>query len=188
MAGEVEFSPSKAGPAGLVKLIAALDHVLLLFDIDKVLADARVSRIDAAIDLIGANPIDLIAHIKKPGKRLVYVGAQGHPETFYLYERRKPLKNPPSSWSVKTTGPLRLKLYERRDYHRQLKLPPPYGPSPVTRAEVEMRWTKSRPLFSDLFSLKNGHARGVSGAVEACAMVANDITLYRPKSSTTNSR
>ena len=150
-----EFSASKAGPLGLVKLTAALEAVLPFLDITKLVQAFRVARIDAAIDCIGATPLDLIAHIPKPGKRMVFVGAHGRPESVYFYELKKPLKMPPKKFSVSTRGPLRLTLYERRAYHLQRLIEPPYGPSPVTRAEVSLRWTKERPFLSALADINN---------------------------------
>ncbi|MDB5700692.1 MAG: hypothetical protein JWL66_891 [Sphingomonadales bacterium] len=150
----LEFSASKAGPEGLMKLLAGLEEALPL-NVPALLGSFLVSRVDPAIDLIGANPLDLIGHVPKPGKRLVYVGSHGRPETIYLYDAKKPLKSPPKSVTYNTLGTLRLKLYERRDYFRQLMLPPPYGNSPVTRAEIEMRWKKGRPYLRDLAEIKN---------------------------------
>lgn len=154
----LEFSVSKASPHGLVQLTAAVEEALPLV-FEKVLPDFRVSRVDAAIDLVGIRPIDVISRIKKPGKRLVYVGDHGEPESLYLYEKRKLLKEPPKSLSTKTTGPFRLKLYERRDYFKQLLLEPPYAGCPVTRVETTKKWTNKtpskRPALSSLANLSN---------------------------------
>ena len=150
----LEFSAWKAGPAGLLKLTALMDDALPLA-IQQVIAGFAVSRMDVAIDCIGAEPIDLITRIKKQGKRLTYVGDNGRPETVYLYEKKPPLKGPPGKLGIKTTGPARLKLYERRAYMSQFSLPPTYGSCPVTRAEAQMRWTKGRPLLGKLLGLKN---------------------------------
>jgi hypothetical protein len=152
---KLEFSPSKAGPKGLAKLTDGLEAVLPFLDIKELIKAFTVGRIDCAIDCIGVWPLDLIAHIPLPGKRMVYVGDQGRPESVYFYQRKKPRKKPPHSLSVKTVGPHRLTLYERRDYHLQLCLKPPYGPSPVTRAEVTKRWTKKRPALADLSAITN---------------------------------
>lgn len=150
----LEFSASKAGPDGLGKLASIMDDALPL-SIPQVIAGFSISRVDVAVDCIGAEPIDLIARIKKQGKRLTYVGDNGRPETVYLYEKKPPLKGPPGKLGIKTTGPARLKLYERRAYLSQFSLPPTYGPCPVTRAEVQMRWTKGRPSLGKLLGLKN---------------------------------
>lgn len=132
----LEFSASKAGPSGLVKLMSRVDDALNL-NFAALLATFRVSRIDPAIDLIGAEPLDVIAHVPNPGKRLVYIGDNGRPESMYLYEKKKPLEQPPQSMAYKTTGPLRLKLYERKAAFKQLLLTPPYGECPVTRIEYD---------------------------------------------------
>lgn len=153
---KLEFSASKAGPTGLAKLTSLMSDATFL-NVDKLLGTMRVRRIDAAIDLIGAEPLDVIAHIKKPGKRLVYVGDHGRPESVYLYEKKPPLKQPPQKLAKRTVGPLRLKLYERQSYFEQLKLDPPYGPCPITRAETESEWDskKQQPKLADLADLKN---------------------------------
>ena len=151
---KLEFSASKAGAAGLAQLTSRIEDAVP-FQMAALLGSFRISRIDPAIDLIGARPIDLICHVPKPGKRLVYVGNNGRAESLYLYEAKPPLKKPPASITYKTQGPLRLKIYERRDYFLQLALSPPYGPSPVTRAELEMRWKKQRPLLATLSDLPN---------------------------------
>jgi hypothetical protein len=150
----LEFSAWKAGPAGLVKLTSLMEEALPL-TVSNVIAAFVVSRIDAAIDCIGAEPIDLIAHIPKGGKRLTYVGDNGRPETVYLFEKKKPLAKPPGKLGIKTTGPARLKLYERRAYLSQFHLLPTYGSCPVTRAEVQLRWTKGRPSLAKLLTLSN---------------------------------
>lgn len=167
---KLEFSPAKAGPQGLVKLAAALEAVLPFLNIKKLIRAFTVGRIDCAIDCIGVRPIDLIAHIPVPGKRMVFVGDQGRPESVYFFKLKKPRTTPPQTLSVKTFGPQRLTLYERRDYHLQLCLKPPYGPCPVTRAEVSKRWTKKRPPLADLPMISNlfqGRRVGYAAAVPA---------------------
>lgn len=153
---KLNFSASKAGSAGLLQLTSRLDNALPLV-IDKVLGTMLVRRIDPAIDIIGAEPLDLIAHVPKPGKRMIYVGDHGRPESVYLYEKKAALKKPPTKLKKRTTGPLRLKLYERMSYQLQLLLEPPYGPCPVTRAEVECVWDQAaqRPPLAELADLKN---------------------------------
>lgn len=155
---KLEFSPSKAGPAGHKQLIASVADILWFLQIERLLAAFRVLRIDPAIDLIAVYPLDLIAHVPDPGKRMVYVGADGHPESVYLYEAKPLPEKPPASWSSRgTLGTLRLKLYERRAYHVQLGIEPPYGLCPVTRAELLMRWLnkQQRPFLTDLAGIKN---------------------------------
>jgi hypothetical protein len=153
---KLKFSASKAGHAGLLQLTSQLDDALPL-KVDKVLGTMVVYRIDPAIDIIGAEPLDLIAHVPKPGKRMIYVGDHGRPESVYHYEKKAPLTKPPTKLKKRTTGPLRLKLYERMSYHLQLLLDPPYGSCPVTRAEVETVWRQvaQRPSLAELAGLKN---------------------------------
>ena len=175
---KLEFSASKAGTTGLVQLTAAIDDALPL-NVNAVLGSFQVSRVDPAIDLIGAEPLDLIAHVPNPGKRLVYVGQHGRPESVYLYEAKKPIHAPPKSLTYNTRGPLRLKLYERREYFRQLMIAPPYGECPVTRAETEIRWKKKsqRPYLADLASISNlleGRRVAYAAAIAKMAGIANE--------------
>lgn len=150
----LELSVSKAGPAGLAQLTSLIDENLP-FQVDRLFGTMRVRRLDAAIDLIGAEPIDLIAHVKKPGKRMVFVGDNGRPESQYLYERRDWLTEPPKQLKTKTRGPLRLTLYERRSYFEQLALEPLWGACPYTRAEVQSTWTYKEPMLASLADLPN---------------------------------
>lgn len=146
----LKFSPAKAGPEGLLKLTSAIEAIAPFANVKKLIASFRISRLDAAVDCIGASPLDLIAHVPKPGKRMVFVGAHGRPETVYHFALKKPFATPPQSYGVRTYGPNRLTLYERRDFHLQLALQPPYGEAPVTRAEVTKSWKKGRPALADL--------------------------------------
>lgn len=106
---------------------------------------------------------------------MVYIGSHGRPESVYFYQAKAPLNKPPSKLGVKTTGPHRLTLYERRDYHLQLALQPPYGPCPVTRAEVSKRWTKKRPPLAKLADIENLFA-GRRLAYAAAVPVSNGRT------------
>lgn len=153
---KLDFSVSKAGPVGLAKLTALLEDALQM-NVKAILGSMRVQRINPAIDLIGAEPLDLIPHVPKPGKRMIYVGDHGRPESVYLYAKKAPLKQPPQTITKRTTGPLRLKLYERQSYFEQLKLDPPYGECPVTRAEVQSDWKqkKKQPWLANLATLPN---------------------------------
>lgn len=152
---KLEFNPSKARAQGLKKIIEEIEDTVAFLNLDALIGAFKIARLDAAIDCIGAHPLDLIAHIPKKGKRLMYSGHDGRPESIFLYERKPALSKPPSQLGVRTTGPLRLTLYERRSYHRQLKLPPPYGDCPVTRVEVTRRWNKGRPHLSALGEISN---------------------------------
>ncbi len=166
-----EFNAAKVGPAGFVRLTEGLAAALPFLCIPKLINSFKIARIDAAVDCIGATPLDLIAHIPKPGKRMVFVGDHGRPESVYFYQKKPPPKSPPKKLGTRrTTGPHRLTLYERRDYHLQLLLQPPYGPSPVTRAEVPKRWTKKRPFLTEVAGLTNlfiGRSVAYAAAVDA---------------------
>lgn len=151
---KLELSAWKAGPAGLARIEKAIAEVFS-FRLHKMLPDMRISRLDAAIDLIGVEPLDLIGHAPEEGKRMVWVGDHGRPESIYFFKQKAHRTAPPLNLGVSTKGPQRLTLYERSAMQRQLGFPPTYGDVPVTRAEVSKRWTKDRPHLKDLLSISN---------------------------------
>jgi hypothetical protein len=151
----VEFNPARLGAEGVVQLTAQISQCLLpLIMFDKILPALRVSRVDVAVDCIGAQVIDLIVNIKKPGKRMIYVGEAGLPESVYFFGR----KTAPSkhvTMPLKTTGPVRLLVYDKRAECVQHNLPAPYGNAPVTRVEANRTWKQNRPLLSELGGIEN---------------------------------
>ncbi|WP_207793872.1 hypothetical protein, partial [Polymorphobacter multimanifer] len=151
----LEFNPRKAGSVGLVQIQEGVELAAPFVDFDKALGAFTISRLDAAIDCIGVTPLDLIALIPKPGKRMVYLGKHGMPETIYFYQDKLLPKNPPKTSAYRTTGTHRLTLYERRAYQKQLAQPSTYGDCPVTRAEVVQVWRSKRPAFADLVTMQN---------------------------------
>jgi hypothetical protein len=153
----LEFSARKAGPEGLARIEKAVNEVFS-FRLHKMLPDMDVARLDVAVDMIGVEPLDLIGHVPKEGKRQVWIGDHGRPETVYFFEKKKPFQTPPKKVKVRTHGPQRLTLYERSAYEKQRGQPPSYGPAPVTRAEVSTRWTKKRPPLKSLATCPNRFA------------------------------
>lgn len=151
----VEFNPARLGAAGVVQLTAQISQCLLpLIVFEKLLPALRVSRVDVAVDCIGAQVIDLIVNIEKPGKRMLYVGESGLPESVYFFGHKAPLSKP-STIPSKTTGPLRLLVYDKRAECIQHNLPAPYGNAPLTRVEAIRTWKQNRPLLSELGGIDN---------------------------------
>jgi hypothetical protein len=152
----IEFNPFKAGISGMSAIRDAIEMIIAPFlDFDRMLGSLQITRVDAAVDCIGARPLDLIVRVPKPGKRMIFASDDGDPEAVYLYEKKPDPASPPGNGSYRTTGPLRLKLYERSAYQRQYGQLPTYGGCPVTRSEVSVAWNKNRPLLSQLVDIKN---------------------------------
>lgn len=149
----LEFSPSRAGPQGLKAIEEGIDVVAGALDFDRLLGAFRIARMDAAIDCIGAYPLDLAARVAKEGKRHTYSSPGIGPESVYIHKATPlPLAGGKPS---KPLGQLLLTLYERRSQYVQKGWPPPYGDWPVTRAEVRRRWSNHRPSFHKLADLTN---------------------------------
>lgn len=123
----LEMNPRKLGPKGFKTLIAILNDPDGPFSGKAVLKNARVTRIDVAVDLEGVQTDDLIAFHKDEQQRSMYIGADGVLETLYLHG--KPSKTKPA-------GKVLVGLYDRAKERLKKGKQPPFGPSPVTRVEI----------------------------------------------------
>lgn len=153
---KVEFNPNRMGAVGGVQLTAQIqERVGLAINFPKVMPDFQIARLDVAVDCIGVSMIDVIAHTKKAGKRMVFVGGSRNLESVYIYAPKLVSKN--EEVHPKTTkGPLQLKLYDKRAERLQHNFPPPYGETPVVRVETTKRWNgNNRPMLSQLAQIPN---------------------------------
>lgn len=123
----LEINPRKLGPKGFKTLLAILNDPHGPFAGKAVLKNARVTRIDVAVDFEGVQTDDLVAFHKDEHQRSMYIGADGVLETLYLHG--KPSKTKPS-------GKVLVGLYDRAKERLKKGKQPPFGPSPVTRVEL----------------------------------------------------
>mgnify|MGYP003635576837 CR=1 FL=1 len=158
----LEFNPRKVGPVGLKALTDELSYAKT-FRIYRFLADCRLTRLDVAVDFIGVAISEVIASVSLPGKRTFYVGDDGSLETTQFHRNNpppkqayspagKPKKVPRSSDPL---GPVVAKLYDRVKERAAVLQPAPFGPAPVTRAEIVKRWNGGGPKLVQLDGHKN---------------------------------
>lgn len=89
----LELNPRKLGPPGFQQLRKVLDasHKGPL-QLSGYLQDARVSRLDIAVDIVGAQVNELILTHKSEGKRSTVLGPDGELETLMVHRILQPVK------------------------------------------------------------------------------------------------
>ncbi len=139
----LECNPRKLGLAGFELLTLILGD---LFDLKEMNAASRLTRLDAAIDIVGVDIAEIVARHTDGGKRRMYVGRDSKLETVYLNAK-------------KGSKAMRAVLYDRHRLALDKKKKPPFGEAPVTRIEVvstnigKNEWPLSRlPTLPDRFA------------------------------------
>lgn len=80
-----EWNPSKLGPDGMAFFRKRLTQIFQgSFTYADLLQDGKVTRVDAAIDLVNVSIDDVLIVTKTPEKSIVYHGTDGGTETIYL--------------------------------------------------------------------------------------------------------
>ena len=159
---KLEFNPRKVGPIGFKALTDELSYAKT-FRIDRFLADCRLTRLDVAVDFIGVAVSEAIASVPLPGKRTFYVGDDGCLETMQFHRNNPPPKQTYSPAgepkkvprSTNPLGKVVAKLYDRVKERATVLQPAPFGPAPVTRAEIVKRWKGGGPKLVQLEGHKN---------------------------------
>ena len=151
----IEFNPRKCGTSGLRKIMRVMSGALIGFDPEKLLGNAYVTGLDIAVDLIGVAPQDLVVRMPKAGKTTSVRDQTGRLETAYFYGAKPVPTAPPKKAGYKTTGPLRLRLYDRVALKLANAKPAPYGDIAITRVERTHRWTKNAPSLGSISKIKN---------------------------------
>jgi len=149
------LNPCKVGAQQMLAIPELFENALWMFDFYKFLEATHITRVDCAIDIIGARPIDLICRIENPGKRMAFLDGKYGPESFYWFQKKEHPSAPPKSSNYKSQGPTRLLVYERRARAIQHGFQPPHGKTPVTRVEIKHMWKGAWHPFSSLPNLKN---------------------------------
>jgi hypothetical protein len=143
----MEFNPRKVGLAGCKQLQNELEQAATgAFHFGLFLADARLSRLDVAVDYADLRPVDLIVTTKKKeGQRVHYLGTDGSLETIQVHRPTKKAG----------VGSLAAKMYDRNRERKAHGKPPPYAGRHVTRLEiVKTRFPKGFGL-ADLPKMAN---------------------------------
>lgn len=188
----LEMNPRKVGPTGFEQLANLLSG---WFNLQSIAEAARVTRLDIALDIVGAHITEVIAFQKAQGKRVHYVGSDGLLETVYVnrklpafkqkYDEYGPIK--PKKRKYPAGKPL-LKLYDRVRERASMGADAPFGDAPVTRVEiVKDRFVKTK--LQDLLTLpdpfagtKVGYVVGQSNKMPAVwRRYASMSALYPPE-------
>lgn len=153
----LEFNPRRLGPDGFAALAMDL-RFANTFDLDKFLAHARCTRLDAAVDFINLGPWETVLHSKIAGKRVNYIGEDGELETVQLHKPSPPAKQvlDPAGTVVgvklprSRLGIVHAKLYDRVKERAGVLKNPPFAGVPITRFEVVRIWKGNGPLLTSL--------------------------------------
>jgi hypothetical protein len=142
----IEMNPRKLGPNGFADLIKVLSSSGKQFDVGCLMAAAKVTRYDVAVDIVGLHVSEIVAVHKPEGKRSLYIGSDGALETVYIHKKLQPpkaheydeegvlLKKP--KLPSKPAGAVALKIYDRVKLRQALGWPGPFGDCPVSRVEM----------------------------------------------------
>jgi hypothetical protein len=187
----LEMNPRKIGPMGFGQLAKLLS---CWFDLQSIAEAAAVTRLDVAVDIVGAHVTEIVALQKHQGKRVHYVGNDGMLETVYVnrklpafkqkYDDYGPIK--PKRRKSPAGKPL-LKLYDRVRERASVGVDAPFGDAPVTRVEiVKDRFVKFKlknlPALADPFAgTKAGYVASQSNMMPAVwRRYASLSALYGP--------
>ena len=123
----LDFNPRKLGRKGFSKLVSILSDPSGPFKFKPFIEQARVTRIDVAVDLVGVQVSELLVRHKKQGVRSYYVGKDGVLETLYVHRGKT---------KAKPSGNVALMAYDRRKERVSKGKSPPFGLADVTRIEI----------------------------------------------------
>lgn len=149
----IEFNPRKLKSEGHTQLLETLAYASPgPIDVDAILRDARISRLDVAVDLFSVRPEALLLTTMATGKRQEIFGPDGRLETIYLYgPKKKPAA--PLKALRKPFGALVLKVYDRNRERAAWGKPPPYPGGFVTRLEASVSRFGKQPYLYSLLAL-----------------------------------
>lgn len=151
----VEFNPRKLKPEGHAQLLETLALASPgPINVGAVLRDARISRLDVAVDLFSVRPEALLLTTKvtDTGKRQEIFGPDGRLETVYLYgPKKKPTA--PLKALRKPFGALIVRVYDRNRERAAWGKPPPYPGGFVTRLEASVTRFGKQPYLPSLLAL-----------------------------------
>lgn len=139
-----EFNPDRLGVAGLSAFKKQIPVILLgNGSWATLIENAKITRLDIAVDLHNIDIENLLIGTMKPGKKISYFGIEGKAETNYL------------NVTSKGSG---LYVYDKKQKYVDDKQPPEFGDTPHTRVEVRTSTTKG---ILGLLSLMN-HLKKIS--------------------------
>ncbi|WP_426041538.1 hypothetical protein [Brevundimonas sp. TWP2-3-4b1] len=181
----IELNPRKIGPAGFKALAGDLSYSHT-FRLARYLADAKITRLDTAVDFIGVQVADTLPQIEPLGKSSYVVGRDGVLETISLHRPAPPPKqNYDAAGAPKKVkrsdnplGEVLVKVYDRVRERASVLQPAPFGPAEVTRCEVVKKWKGHGPTLLKLTSFGNP-LNDVSLTYVNAAVPNSDLQLWK---------
>jgi hypothetical protein len=136
----IHANPRALGEEGVFELINRL-HVVTQkrLRVGAFLASATISRLDVAVDVVGLAVPELMVSAVGEGKRVQFYAKGGELETVNVHLAHNLGKDgkPPAKQKKSPLNDLLVKIYDKRAERINQGFPPPFGPAPVTRIEVE---------------------------------------------------
>lgn len=134
----IEFNPRKLKPEGHTQLLETLAYASPEpIKVGAILRDARLSRLDVAVDLFSVRPEALLLTTTPTGKRQEIFGPDGRLETVYLYGPKKKATAPLKALR-NPFGALIVRVYDRNRERAAWGKPSPYPGGFVTRLEASV--------------------------------------------------
>lgn len=135
----IEFNPSKLGPQAMWELASIWEEIdFHNFPLPSLMSDARITRIDVAIDCIGLSPVDIIVYNKDVWKVWSATSPKEGVQTANHYKSSGIYKSP----SVSPKRRADLMVYDKREEQLAKGIEPIYGEQEHTRIELSLN-TKS---------------------------------------------
>lgn len=160
---ELQCNPTKLGQEGLFELLYQLEKVTHgKFIVGAFLADARVTRIDVAVDVVGLQLPDLWVNVKGSAKRFLCIAPPGQLQSYSIHRVQK--VNGAGELSTKAkrkpAGDLLARVYDKRAQRIANGENPKFGDTPECRIEIErLRFSKKSFGLLDLADWSNPLSR-----------------------------
>lgn len=149
----IEFNPRKLKPDGHAQLLETMAYASTgPINVGAILRDARLSRLDVAVDLFNVRPEALLVTTAATGKRWEIFGPDGRLEAVYFY-RLKKKPTAPLKALRKPFGALIVRVYDRNRERAAWGKPPPYPGGFVTRLEASVTRFGKPTYLPDLLAL-----------------------------------
>ena len=138
----IQLNPRSLNQVGAYDFLDLLHQVTgqrLL--VGRMLADAKISRLDVAVDVVGVQIADMLVSVSDAGTECIWRATSGDFESIAFFRKKK-----------KKSGALELGertviVYDKRAERIAAGAPAPYGPAPVTRLETSKKRFGNKPFW-----------------------------------------
>lgn len=155
----MQFNPTRLGEEGHFELLDFFQKALGdIFCVGEFLAEARLSRIDAALDLVGMHIDDLLVRSNAGGISNFVVSDEGDLQSISIHRKNK--KHEDGSLTAtgksKPMGDLLVRAYDKRAERIARGHPPRFGQAHHIRVEAQKTRFGPKPqLLSSIFELND---------------------------------